>query len=162
MTEKISLSKQNPRDLVESPGKKVPATEEKIHERRKRPPRKSYQRKTDIYVTKKSNFVGKLRQCEKLLRLEHAEIFLHGIGNAIPRAISLALQIQANNPDLYGVEANTGTVELVDDLHPLTDDADFDEQKRRNSSIHIRVYRKVEPGQLVAALKSVIKGRVSF
>lgn len=105
---------------------------------------------------------GKLRQCEKLLRLEHTEIYLHSIGKAIPRAISLALQIQANNPDLYGIEANTGTVDLVDDLHPLTEDADFDVNQRRNSSIHIRVYRKAEVSQLVTALKSVIKGRVSF
>ncbi|XP_059618228.1 ribonuclease P protein subunit p20 [Phlebotomus argentipes] len=132
------------------------------HEIRKRLPSKPYQRKTDVYVTRKSNFTGKLRQCEKLLRLEHPEIFLHGIGNAIPRTISLALQIQANNPELYGVEANTGTVELVDDILPLTEDEDFDVRQRKNSSIHIRVFRKVEPSQLVTALKSIAKGRVSF
>uniref|UniRef100_A0A1L8DY29 Ribonuclease P protein subunit p20 n=1 Tax=Nyssomyia neivai TaxID=330878 RepID=A0A1L8DY29_9DIPT len=136
--------------------------ENSSYEIRKRSPIKPFQRDTDIYVTKKSNFVGKLRQCEKLLRLEHTEIYLHGIGNAIPRTISLALQIQANNQGLYGVEPNTGTVDLVDDLHPLTDNGDFEVRQRRNSSIHIRIFRKAEPGQLVFALKSVIKGRVSF
>lgn len=63
------------------------------------------------------------------------------MGNAITRGINLGLTIQKNSNDLYGLEANTNTVELVDDFHPLKDDDDFAVQRRMNSSLHIRIFR---------------------
>jgi len=112
------------------------------HSFKKRPTSKPYQRKEDIYVTNKSNFKAQINQCEAILNTENInEIFLHCVGNAISRGINLALTLIANSNNGLGYEANTSTLELIDDFHPLHDDDDFSLQKRLNSCLHIRVYR---------------------
>lgn len=58
-------------------------------------------------------FQAQQKQCEEILNSEVGEVFLHCLGNAITRGINLGLTLQNNSNDLYGLEANTNTVELV-------------------------------------------------
>jgi len=91
------------------------------HARRKRPPRRLSQRPNDIYVTRKSDFGAQLARCSKLLDQGCSELYIHGLGAAIHRAINLALQLKATSSHTLEVSATTSTVELFDDLEPLDD-----------------------------------------
>lgn len=110
---------------------------------RKRLPRKLPKRKTDVYITRKTDFASQLERAQKLLDSEN-EVYVHGLGAAINRAINLALQIQTESQGLVEIAAHTSTVELVDDLEPQTDDLEPETQSRNNSAIHIKVY-KINP-----------------
>ncbi|XP_023685028.1 ribonuclease P protein subunit p20 isoform X1 [Paramormyrops kingsleyae] len=111
---------------------------------RKRLPRKLPRRRNDVYVNMKTDFRAQLARCQKLLDAAgsgHREIYIHGLGLAISRAINIALQLQACSQGALQLAANTSTVELVDDLEP--DDPDEGEvltRTRNNSAIHIKVF----------------------
>ncbi|XP_045498442.1 ribonuclease P protein subunit p20-like isoform X1 [Colias croceus] len=94
-----------------------------------------------IFVTKKTNFKAQLDKCCDLLTKGENDIILHGLGAAIQRCCNLALQLESLFAGTCQIEVNTGTVDLVDDLEPLTDDLDFGAQVRHSSSIHIRIFR---------------------
>ncbi|XP_031625320.1 ribonuclease P protein subunit p20 [Contarinia nasturtii] len=114
----------------------------KTHSLNKRPVSKPFQRKGDIYVTNKSNFQAQIKQCLETLETEATgEIYLHCLGNAIKRGITLALKLVQESDNGLGYEANTSTIDLTDDLHPLNDEEDFSIQKRKNSCLHIRIFR---------------------
>ncbi|XP_063624199.1 ribonuclease P protein subunit p20-like isoform X1 [Cydia splendana] len=94
-----------------------------------------------VFITKKTNFKAQLDKCYDLLTKGEKEIILHGLGAAIQRCCNLALQLEILFSGTCQIEVNTGTVDVVDDLEPLTDDLDFGAQVRHSSSIHIRVFR---------------------
>ncbi|XP_037669846.1 ribonuclease P protein subunit p20 isoform X1 [Choloepus didactylus] len=114
---------------------------------RKRLPHRLPRRPNDIYVNMKTDFKAQLARCQKLLdggaRGQNAcsEIYIHGLGLAINRAINIALQLQAGSFGALQVAANTSTVELVDELEPETDAREPLTRTRNNSAIHIRVFR---------------------
>ncbi|XP_019608239.1 ribonuclease P protein subunit p20 [Rhinolophus sinicus] len=114
---------------------------------RKRLPHRLPRRPNDIYVNMKTDFKAQLARCQKLLdggtRGQNActEIYIHGLGLAINRAINIALQLQAGSFGSLQVAANTSTVELVDELEPETDTREPLTRIRNNSAIHIRVFR---------------------
>ena len=95
----------------------------------------------------KTDFKAQLARCQKLLdggaRGQNAcsEIYIHGLGLAINRAINIALQLQAGSFGSLQVAANTSTVELVDELEPESDSREPLTRIRNNSAIHIRVFR---------------------
>lgn len=107
--------------------------------KKRMPPRQSL-RKIDVYVTNKSNFQSQLSHCEKLLDSEE-EIIIHGLGSAVTRAVHLALQVKDKYPGVVEISVCTKTVDIVDDLEPLVDQADYETQTRQNSAVQIRVYR---------------------
>ncbi|XP_050684529.1 ribonuclease P protein subunit p20 [Leptidea sinapis] len=94
-----------------------------------------------IFVTRKTNFKAQLDKCCELLTKGENEIIIHGLGSAIQRCCNLALQVEKNFAGTCELEVNTGTVCLVDDLEPLTDDLDYGSQVRNNSAVHIKVSR---------------------
>jgi len=107
---------------------------------KKRAPPRNFTRKNDVYVTNKTDFRATIKKCETILNSpEFGECFLHCIGNAINRGINLALKLEEEYN--FRFEANTSTINLVDDHHPLNDEDDFSIRKRMNSCLHIRVYR---------------------
>nr|XP_004666360.2 ribonuclease P protein subunit p20 [Jaculus jaculus] len=114
---------------------------------RKRLPHRLPRRPNDIYVNMKTDFKAQLARCQKLLdggaKGQNActEIYIHGLGLAINRAINIALQLQAGSFGSLQVAANTSTVELVDELEPETDTREPLTRIRNNSAIHIRVFR---------------------
>lgn len=57
---------------------------------------------------------AQLKQCQELLETESSgEIYLHCIGNAIKRGITLALTLIQESNNGLAYEANTSTIELV-------------------------------------------------
>ncbi|XP_043843857.1 ribonuclease P protein subunit p20-like [Dromiciops gliroides] len=116
---------------------------------RKRLPHRLPRRPNDIYVNMKTDFKAQLARCQKLLEGGGRskgqggcpEIYIHGLGLAINRAITIALQLQASSFGALQVAANTSTVELVDELEPETNNQEPLTRTRNNSAIHIRVFR---------------------
>ncbi|XP_064335297.1 ribonuclease P protein subunit p20 [Camelus dromedarius] len=114
---------------------------------RTRLPHRRPRRPDDIYVNTKSDFKAQLARCQLLLdggaRGQNArtEIYIHGLGLAINRAISIALQLHAGSFGPLKVAASTSTVELADELEPETDTREPLTRIRSNSAIHTRVFR---------------------
>lgn len=66
------------------------------------------------------------------------------MGAAIQRGILLSLQFCEKHV-AFKIDANTFTTELLDDLEPATDDADYEIQRRNNSALRIRLFRDPLP-----------------
>uniref|UniRef100_A0A2K6FFQ6 Ribonuclease P protein subunit p20 n=1 Tax=Propithecus coquereli TaxID=379532 RepID=A0A2K6FFQ6_PROCO len=112
---------------------------------RKRLPHRLPRRPNNICVNMKTDFKDQQARYQKLLdkaRGQNActEIYIHGLGLAINRAINIALQLQAGSFGSLQVAANTSTVEL-DELEPETDTREPLTRICNNSAIHIRVFR---------------------
>ncbi|XP_025720227.1 ribonuclease P protein subunit p20-like [Callorhinus ursinus] len=114
---------------------------------RKRLPHRLPRRPSDIYVNMKTDFKAQLARCQKFLdggprgQNSCSEICIHGLGLAINRAISIALQLQVGSFGSLQVAANTSTMELVDELEPETDTREPLTCLRNTSAIHIRAFR---------------------
>eukprot|EP00038_Savillea_parva_P027539 m.60113 g.60113 ORF g.60113 m.60113 type:complete len:153 (-) comp7939_c1_seq1:2703-3161(-) len=103
--------------------------------------------KTDLYISRNSNFQAQMAKAEKLLAQKYASICIHGLGAAINRAINLAMQLQAKSPVPLRISTTTSTVPLIDDLIPtkelLAKAAVERTQIRNNSAIHIELIKEV-------------------
>lgn len=77
----------------------------------KRKPPKNFTRPNDVYITNKTDFGAQINKCIKILNSEVGEVFIHSIGNAINRAINLALKLEEDHSFKY--EVNTSTINLV-------------------------------------------------
>ncbi len=84
-------------------------------------------------------------RCQKLLDNGYDEIFVHGLGMAINRAINMGLQLKRRALGSIDLEVNTSTVEVTDDLYPLLDDGDARTRRRFVSALHIRLFRPELP-----------------
>ena len=117
----------------------------------KRLPRRLPKRKNDIYVTRKTCFKTQLCRCDSLLNNNFNEIFIHGLGAAVSRAVNLALQLKLSAHGSLDVSCQTDSIHLTDDI--LYDDEDDavgskskpSSQSRINSAVHIRVFRPDVP-----------------
>lgn len=55
-----------------------------------------------------------MKQCQELLKSEEFdEIYLHCLGNAIKRGITLALTLVQESNNGLGYEANTSAIDLI-------------------------------------------------
>ncbi|XP_023016617.1 ribonuclease P protein subunit p20 isoform X1 [Leptinotarsa decemlineata] len=111
------------------------------HNRRPRQPRKPERGENVLYVCSKTNIKAQLERCNKLINNNEKEIIIHCLGAAIQRGILLALQICDGNIT-YQIHTNTLTTELLDDLEPAVDDADYEIQRRFNSALRIRIFKQ--------------------
>ncbi|XP_069738688.1 ribonuclease P protein subunit p20 [Phaenicophaeus curvirostris] len=126
----------------------------------------------DVFVTTRTDFRAQLRRCQRLLAPPEAtdhvpvtELRLHGLGLAVPRAVNLALQLQAAAPGLLRLHVTTSSVILPSRRpprppRPRREDEEDDEDEedeveeegeeggtshlRHNSAIQIRVCREAQ------------------
>lgn len=111
-------------------------------------------RRNDFYVTRRTDFKAQHSRCQAYFDNGGRELFIHGLGAAINRAINLSLQLQSNSNGTIGIAVRTSTVELVDDLEPLNPELASEFQTRSNSAVHIRVFR-IKPASILAAEQSL-------
>uniref|UniRef100_A0A915JND2 Ribonuclease P protein subunit p20 n=1 Tax=Romanomermis culicivorax TaxID=13658 RepID=A0A915JND2_ROMCU len=124
----------------------IDSTTTEDYELRKRLPPRFPTRKNDIYVTKRTNFRAQLERCRKLLDDKaFDQIFVHGLGAAVNRALNLALQLKRQSVGTLEMELNTSTIEVTDDLYPLLDDLEFRQRIRNVSAVHIRLFVPRKP-----------------
>ncbi len=137
-----------PTEVKEKPKKAETDKDGISHEEyilRKRLPKALPKRNNDVYVNMKTDFKAQLGRCQKLLDKGVNELYIHGLGQAVHRAINLALQLKAQGNGSIEVSAKTSTVELTDDWDPLDEEAEPAQTTRNNSTVHIKVYRPEEP-----------------
>ncbi|XP_076754141.1 ribonuclease P protein subunit p20 isoform X1 [Xylocopa sonorina] len=102
----------------------------------------------DVFVTNKTNFKAQLKKCEKLLDNGTDQVIIRGLGAAVHRACSLALQLKEIHCGSLELDIKTSTISIVDDLQPLDDSIDYETINRNNSAVHIRVFKKFSIGSL--------------
>ncbi|VVC97530.1 unnamed protein product [Leptidea sinapis] len=91
-----------------------------------------------IFVKKKMSYKVLLQKSCDLLIKENC-IILHAMGSAINRCCFLTMDIEKAFPGKCKVETNTGTVDLADNLEPVSDDVDFGAQVRNCFRIHMKI-----------------------
>ncbi|XP_063916699.1 ribonuclease P protein subunit p20 [Zophobas morio] len=119
---------------------KQPRAPSKDHVLRKRRPQKPERDASVVYVNTKTPIKAVVDRCCKLINKGEKELTLYCLGAAIQRGILIALRLCEQNV-AYKIHSNTFTTELIDDLEPATDDADYTIQRRSNSALKIRVFR---------------------
>lgn len=85
-------------------------------ERHRRVPQRPPALPNEMYVGRSTPFAAQLARAQRLLDSGHDEIVLRGLGAAIPRAISLAVEIRARALCALAIRASTSTVSLMDDV----------------------------------------------
>ena len=105
----------------------------------KRLPNQFPRRKNHIYVTRRTAFPQQIKRCQKLLEMGFTEIFIHGLGSAISRAINIGLQLEAQYNGALRLDLNTSTLELVDDVQQQSGEGNHTTQTRNNSAVHIKL-----------------------
>ena len=56
---------------------------------------------------------AQLAKCKTLLDGEYTEVFVHGLGNAIPRALTLAIELKKFYQGTLDYSSTTSTVKLI-------------------------------------------------
>ncbi|CAG7837305.1 unnamed protein product [Allacma fusca] len=111
---------------------------------KKRPPTKVTRRVNDVYIGEGSSFQSQFVKCQQLLDGGQKVIYLHGLGDAIPRSFNLAAKLKEQYKGSLDFSVTTSTVKLVDDLLP-TDNNTFPSQNyRTKSAVNIKVFRTVD------------------
>ncbi len=116
-------------------------SEESFVRQRRGAPRQAPKQKNDIYVNKQSDFKCQLERAQKLLDSGFNEVFIHGLGAAINRAVNLALQLQQRGHGSIQISTQTLSTQVVDDFRPLDEEQDSYSETKTKSSIKIRVYK---------------------
>ncbi|KAJ8963805.1 hypothetical protein NQ317_008853 [Molorchus minor] len=111
----------------------------KDHLFRKRQPQKPERGANVLYISTKTNIKAQLERCNKLINDNENEIIIYCLGAAVQRGTLLALQI-CEQQIAFNIHTNTLSTELIDDLEPAVDEADYEIQKRFNSALRIRVF----------------------
>ncbi|KAK6044251.1 hypothetical protein COOONC_18244 [Cooperia oncophora] len=75
-----------------------------------------------FYVTKKTSISSTMKRIEEMLHNKETEIYIHGLGSSLNRAMVLALEVQKNFTDAVSLNVTTSTVNVTDDLFPLSDE----------------------------------------
>ncbi len=102
-------------------------------------------RKNDIYVSKNTDYKNQIARCRRMLDSGWNELYIHGLGAAVNRAINIALQLKALGNGSIDVCVHTSSVELVDDIEPCSDTQEPEMQTRNNSAVHIKVFHPDQP-----------------
>ncbi|CAB3992433.1 ribonuclease P subunit p20 [Paramuricea clavata] len=116
-------------------------SEESFVRQRRGPQRQTPKQKNDIYVNKQSDFKFQLERAQKLLDSGWNEVFIHGLGAAINRAVNLALQLEQEGHGSIQISAQTSSTQVVDDFRPLDEEQESYSETRTKSSIKIKVYK---------------------
>ena len=116
-------------------------SEESFIRQRRSPQKQTPKQKNDIYVNKQSDFKCQLERAQKLLDSGYNEIFIHGLGAAINRAVNLALQLKERGHGSIEISAQTSSTQVVDDFRSLDEEQESYSETRTKSSIKIKVYK---------------------
>ncbi|VDP33689.1 unnamed protein product, partial [Heligmosomoides polygyrus] len=68
-------------------------------------------------------------------------IYIHGLGSSLNRAVVLALEVQKTFTDTISLNITTSTVNVTDDLFPLSDEFEMGIRNRPLSAIQIHIVR---------------------
>ena len=116
-------------------------SDESFVRQRRGPQRQTPKQKNDIYVNKQSDFKCQLERAQKLLDSGYNEVFIHGLGAAINRAVNLALQLEERGHGSIQISAQTLSTQVVDDFRPLDEEQEAYSETKTKSSVKIRVYK---------------------
>ncbi|VDM62310.1 unnamed protein product [Angiostrongylus costaricensis] len=82
-----------------------------------------------------------MKRVEEMLNNKEAEIYIHGLGSSLNRAMVLAIEVQKTLTDAISLNLTTSTVNVTDDLFPLSDEFEMGIRNRPLSAIHIHIRR---------------------
>jgi len=129
------------------PEKKIQMTtptgraDETLYEIHKRLPPKFHTSASDVYITRKTDITAQFKRCKTQLDKKNDEIVIHALGNAVNRALNLALWLENAMKNSVHLDVLTSSVKVTDDILATFGDGDIDSHQRKVSAIHIRVSR---------------------
>ncbi|CAJ0928683.1 unnamed protein product, partial [Mesorhabditis belari] len=106
---------------------------------KKRPPTKVSAR-NQFYVKKKTCLAQQTKRIEELLQKEFDEVYVHGLGASLNKALTLVLELQRRSNGTLMADIQTSTVNVTDDIYSLSDEAEAGERSRPLSAVHVKLY----------------------
>ncbi|CAJ0600842.1 unnamed protein product [Cylicocyclus nassatus] len=95
----------------------------------------------NFYVTKKTSISATMKRVEEILHNKGTEIYIHGLGASLNRAMVLALEIQKTFTNGVSLNITTSTVNVTDDLFPMSDEFEMGIRNRPLSAVQIHICR---------------------
>lgn len=117
--------------------------DEKNNELRRRPPVKPSNSQNHIYITRKTNVDSQVKSAEELLNNSFDEIFVHGMGASINKALVFAMEVERKFGGSVKSDIQTSTVVCTDDIVSLLDLDQTETRHRSVSAVHVHLYRAV-------------------
>ncbi|EGT37211.1 hypothetical protein CAEBREN_21804 [Caenorhabditis brenneri] len=115
--------------------------DEKNNEMRRRPPVKPNSAPNHIYITRGTNVESQVGSAEKLLNNSFDEIFIHGMGASISKALVFAMELEKKFGGSVKSDIQTSTVVCTDDIVSLLNLDETETRRRSVSAVHVHLYR---------------------
>mmetsp|Transcript_21675 Transcript_21675/g.49345 ORF Transcript_21675/g.49345 Transcript_21675/m.49345 type:complete len:121 (-) Transcript_21675:66-428(-) len=113
-------------------------TEHRAQRVRRAPPR--FTADNHVYVGRRQQNIVLLKLVQKLFdKRGHEEVYIHGIGPAIPKSVHLVQDVLLHYGDDVLLEPSIGTVDVVDDILE-----NFEVQDRSVSSLTLKLRRRTD------------------
>uniref|UniRef100_A0A8R1HQ61 Ribonuclease P n=1 Tax=Caenorhabditis japonica TaxID=281687 RepID=A0A8R1HQ61_CAEJA len=117
--------------------------DEKTNEMRRRPPIKPSNASNHIYITRKTNVDSQVKSVEEMLNNAFDEIFIHGMGASINKALVFATEVERRFGGSVKSDIQTSTVRCTDDIVSLLELDRAETRQRSVSAVHVHLYRVV-------------------
>ncbi|CAI2351438.1 unnamed protein product [Caenorhabditis sp. 36 PRJEB53466] len=108
---------------------------------RRRPPTKPSNDPNHIYITRKTNVESQAKTTEKMLNNEFDEVFIHGMGASINKALVFAMEVERRFAGSVKSDVQTSTVQCTDDIVSLLELDQNETRHRSVSAVHVHLYR---------------------
>ncbi|KAI1715398.1 rpp20 subunit of nuclear RNase MRP and P domain-containing protein [Ditylenchus destructor] len=115
--------------------------EDYLCEIQKRLPAKFHTSANDVYITRRTKTAAQFNKCKTLLDKKSDDIVIHALGNAINRALNLALMLENAMNNSVKVDVLTSSVSVTDDILTFFGECDLNSRQRTVSAVHILVSR---------------------
>lgn len=115
--------------------------DEKTTELKRRLPVKPSANPNHIYITRKTNVESQSKSAQELLNNAFDEIFIHGMGASINKAIVFAIEVERTFGGSVKSDVQTSTVQCTDDIVSLLDLEQSETRQRSVSAVHVHLYR---------------------
>lgn len=115
--------------------------DEKTNELKRRPPVKPSADPNHIYITRKTNVESQSKSAEELLNNAFDEIFIHGMGASVNKALVFAMEVERKFGGSVKSDIQTSTVQCTDDIVSLLDLEQSETRQRSVSAVHVHLYR---------------------
>uniref|UniRef100_A0A1I7TE44 Ribonuclease P protein subunit p20 n=1 Tax=Caenorhabditis tropicalis TaxID=1561998 RepID=A0A1I7TE44_9PELO len=115
--------------------------DEKTNEIKRRPPVKPSTDPNHIYITRKTNIESQVKSAETVLNNSFDEVFIHGLGASINKALVFALELERRFGGSVQSDIQTSTVQCTDDIVSLGELEQTETRHRYISAVHVHLYR---------------------
>uniref|UniRef100_A0A1I7X7E5 Ribonuclease P n=1 Tax=Heterorhabditis bacteriophora TaxID=37862 RepID=A0A1I7X7E5_HETBA len=94
-----------------------------------------------IWLMRRTNMQSQIKRIEDLLNNQSDQVYVHGLGASLNKALTLTVELQKKFSGAVQYHINTSTINVTDDLFPMSDEFELGVRNRPLSAVHVRLHR---------------------